>query len=275
MELMASLFSVVAFFLNGYILFRQWPSRKGPSDMGFMKLATLLDPLVTVIVCPMALDLFFTPTWLGGCSATYTAIIACVIVVLYLSSLVVCHRLIESALPQRCGEQPGGLPAWALATVGPLTLVLGCSTSLNLVLTCLLQPLVSKYYALNEKFDDEMCQPFFLTEMMLHIFLICVMLQIFYTGVYFCICRANMREEEIEYCGKTNRQVQRDQALVIIHALTVLLCLVSACVLRFIFMTCSCNGLFEMTRSFPTVVALMTLKLPCAALMQLRTGATK
>ena len=272
MDFIVPISSVLIFFLNGYILFRRWLSKRVASDMSYIELVALVDPLITAIVCPMTSDLLYTPEWLSGCSSPYTIIITSVIVVLSLCSLVVCRRLIELALP--CSSSgsmlPCRIPPWVPSSVAPLTFVFVSSTGLNFTLTCLLLPVVSKYFLSQEIFDDEMCQPFFLTEMMLNVLATSAALQITYTGLYFCICKANLSEEEINGNVKTNYRLERDIRIVFLHTLTILLCLISACLLRFIFMTCSCKGLFELTRSLPTVIVLMTLKLPCTALIQLR-----
>ena len=271
--------SVPLFLLNGFLLFRLWPGQRDPTDTSVVKLTFLVDPLLTAIVSSMASDLYFTPEWARGCSPTYTGIIASVVLILYLSSLMVTFRLTELALPDSPSSDsvplsspsprhPHQAPARLTpSAMGSLGLAFLWSTAVNFALTLILLPVVSSYLALSEKFDSEICQPFFLTEMTLTVFAASVATQISYTGLYFCVCKANVAEKDIEYNAKSNRVCRSDVRTVLLYALTSLLCLISACLFRFIFMTCSCKGLFELTNSLPQVSFLMTLKLPCAALV--------
>ncbi|KAK3758199.1 hypothetical protein RRG08_019672 [Elysia crispata] len=133
MDFIVPISSVLIFFLNGYILFRRWLSKRVASDMSYIELVALVDPLITAIVCPMTSDLLYTPEWLSGCSSPYTIIITSVIVVLSLCSLVVCRRLIELALP--CSSSgsmlPCRIPPWVPSSVAPLTFVFVSSTVSN------------------------------------------------------------------------------------------------------------------------------------------------
>ncbi|GFR71343.1 hypothetical protein ElyMa_005677400 [Elysia marginata] len=276
MDVFTVIASVLIFLLNGFILFRQWPSKRNSETISYIKLMTLVDPLVTAIVCPMASDLYFTPEWALGCSTMYTASIALVVLILYVSSLFVCLWLTERALPSppsasiassSCSYkyQQHCFQHLTPSTVGPLGVAFLWCAALNIILTCLLLPVVSKHFDVDENFDSEICRPYFLAEMMLNVFLTSVATQIAYIGLYLCICKANISEEELDCDAKTNGALTGGLRIVLLHVLTALLCLTSACLLRFIFMTCSCKGLFELNQSLPTVTFLMTLKLPCAS----------
>lgn len=273
LDLLILISSVLFFFLNGFILFRQWPSKRDGHEIGPYKLITLLDPLIISIVCPMTSDLFFIPEWGSGCSATYTAVIAAVIVILCVSSLFVCYWLTELALPSSTSVftprstylyKPRRLLCWTLPSVEPLKFAFFSSTAGNIVLTCLLLPVLSNIFDVSQNFDSEICQPFFLFEMMLNVFVTCASIQVSYTGLYFCICRANQSEQGHDNNLKTDDRFKNRMRIIILYTLTALLCLLSACFLRFIFITCSCQGLYELRKSLPTVTFLMTLKLPCA-----------
>ncbi|GFO21379.1 hypothetical protein PoB_004788400 [Plakobranchus ocellatus] len=270
MESLVPYASVVLLITNGFILFRHWPTQK-ESEPNIRKFIALIDPLVAAILCPLASDLYFTSEWASGCSTTYTMIIVAVTFVLYVCSLTVCYRLIELAFPSHpsgVNFNPSSQRLPATPAGGCLGLTFAWSMGLNFALTWFLLPLMAKVSNLKDNFDSEMCQPFFITRMMVYVFASSCAVQVAYIALYFCVCKSNLYGKECDIPGKRNTSYKSNMKTLILYTLTTLVCLITTCLLRFIFMTCSCEGLFVLSRSFPAINFLLGLKLPFASLLK-------
>ncbi|KAH9518398.1 hypothetical protein Btru_016715 [Bulinus truncatus] len=252
-------------FLNNFIVWKLWPvfSNETGVRRRTVQSTILLDPFVSAIACPLAADLRSSFSWLG-CEGYFVAVITSVMVILYVSSLVITHRLMVIMSPAPAQGVDGS--PWN----NPSTLSFYLSVAINILLTWTVLALLPPADVDAMMYDSESCLASVRQKSVVFIFIMCMVIQMVHILFLACLSQSVVSKySNVLYAHEQGSEKfeDADRKSIVIYTSVAMFCLTAANLLRLCFTHCSCYHFFILANGLYFTNWVVAIKLPSSGLI--------